>query len=81
MRNDRDAREIYAGKLTSPQRAVSQVRSGSAIALGMAMSQPPALLAALAERAQAGDVDALRVCVCITFMRRRFCARRCCAIR
>ncbi|ALJ73708.1 Succinyl-CoA:coenzyme A transferase [Burkholderia pseudomallei] len=61
MRNDRDAREIYAGKLTSPQRAVSQVRSGSAIALGMAMSQPPALLAALAERAQAGDVDALRV--------------------
>lgn len=61
MRNDRDAREIYAGKLTPPQRAVSQVRSGSAIALGMAMSQPPALLAALAERAQAGDVDALRV--------------------
>jgi hypothetical protein len=40
---------------------VSSIASGSTVALGMAMSQRPSLLAALAARASAGDIDALKV--------------------
>ena len=53
--------ELYKSKLTSPALAVSTLRSDSSIALGMAMSQPPSLLEALGARAEAGDIDALKV--------------------
>jgi itaconate CoA-transferase len=53
--------EMYQSKLTSPENAVAALRSDSSIALGMAMSQPPALLEALGARAEAGDIDALKV--------------------
>ncbi|KKJ08655.1 acetyl-CoA hydrolase/transferase family protein [Burkholderia gladioli] len=59
-RND-SIQGAYAAKLTSATEAVSSLRSGSTVALGMAMAQPPALLTALAARAEAGDVDDLAV--------------------
>jgi itaconate CoA-transferase len=52
---------LYASKLTTAHEAASSLRSGSTIALGMAMSQPPALLEAVAARAEAGEIDALKV--------------------
>ncbi|KAA1003407.1 acetyl-CoA hydrolase/transferase family protein [Paraburkholderia panacisoli] len=53
--------ELYKSKLTSAVQAVSTLHSDSSIALGMAMSQPPSLLEALGARAEAGDIDALKV--------------------
>jgi itaconate CoA-transferase len=38
---------LFNQKLTSATQAVSTLRSGSTIALGMAVSQPPSLLAIL----------------------------------
>ena len=52
---------VYSSKFRTPDEVVSSIASGSTVALGMAMSQPPSLLAALAARASAGDVDALKV--------------------
>jgi acyl-CoA hydrolase len=40
---------IYQSKLTTAEIAVSPIRSGSIISIGMAMCEPPALLRALAE--------------------------------
>ena len=56
-----NAKQIYADRLMSADEAVRLVRSGSDLALGMAVAEPPALLAALARRAEAGDVQDLRV--------------------
>jgi len=53
--------ELYKSKLATPTQAILTLRSDSSIALGMAMSQPPALLEALGERAAASDIDALKV--------------------
>ncbi len=52
---------LFNQKLTSATQAVSTLRSGSAIALGMAVSQPPSLLEALGARAEAGDIDDMKV--------------------
>ncbi|WP_323117852.1 acetyl-CoA hydrolase/transferase family protein [Burkholderia alba] len=51
----------YRDRLATPDDAVAGLQSGTSIALGMAMSQPPALLDALGRRAAAGDIDALKV--------------------
>jgi itaconate CoA-transferase len=56
-----DADALFQSKLTTPVNAVSTIRSHSSIALGMAIAQPPALLEALAARAEAGDIDAVKV--------------------
>jgi itaconate CoA-transferase len=53
--------ELYRTKLTDAETAVSQIASGSSVALGMAMSQPPALMQALADRARAGKVDDVKL--------------------
>lgn len=53
--------DLYRTKLTDAETAVSQIASGSRVALGMAMSQPPALLQALADRASAGKVDDIKL--------------------
>src|ERR1700740_78522 len=58
---DSQIREFYKKKLTTAANAVSTLRSGASIALGMAVSEPPALLEALSDRAEAGEVDALKV--------------------
>ena len=49
-----DSRSLYQSKLTTPSQAVATIPSGSKLSMGMAMTEPPALLRALADRAEAG---------------------------
>ena len=56
-----DITSLYAAKLTTPERAVAAIPSGSRLSMGMYAAEPPALLKALADRAAAGAVDDLRV--------------------
>ena len=56
---DIDAR--YQSKLTTPDQAVVSIPSGSRLSMGMAMAEPPALLKALADRAEAGKVENVRL--------------------
>ena len=56
---DIDAR--YQSKLTTPDQAVASIPSGSRLSMGMAMAEPPALLRALADRAEAGKVENVRL--------------------
>src|ERR1700677_2916312 len=51
----------YQSKLTTPDQAVASIPSGSRLSMGMAMAEPPALLKALADRAEAGKVDDVRL--------------------
>jgi itaconate CoA-transferase len=48
---------LYAERLMSAADAVALIPSGARVAMGLGFSQPPAILAALAERATAGQVD------------------------
>ncbi|MFC4294379.1 acetyl-CoA hydrolase/transferase family protein [Novosphingobium tardum] len=52
-----DHAEEYRAKLVSPEEAMSLVGGGSDVAMGMALSEPPALLAALAARVEQGGLD------------------------
>jgi itaconate CoA-transferase len=52
---------LYQSKLTAPDQAVASIPSGSKLSMGMAMAEPPALLKALADRAEAGGIDDLKV--------------------
>src|SRR5476649_419498 len=56
-----DVRSLYQSKLTSPERAAGAIPSGSKLSMGMAMAEPPALLKALADRAEAGGIEDLKV--------------------
>jgi itaconate CoA-transferase len=56
-----DFKSIYQSKLTTPADAVARIGSGSNLSMGMAMTEPPALLKALADRASARNVDDLKV--------------------
>lgn len=47
---------LYRSKLTIPAEAVAGIGSGASVAMGMAAAEPPALLAALARRVEAGDL-------------------------
>ena len=51
----------YRAKLTSADAAVAGIASGAHIAMGMAAAEPPALLAALARRVEAGALDDLKL--------------------
>ena len=53
--------DIYKSKLTSADDAAGMIPSGSRLSMGMAMAEPPALLQALAQRAEAGNIEDLRV--------------------
>lgn len=53
--------DLYARKLTDAATAMAAVGSGTNVGLGMAMSQPPSLMRALADRAATGDVTGLRL--------------------
>src|SRR5271155_5969700 len=59
--NDMEFKSLYQSKLTTPTDAVGRIASGVNLSMGMAMTEPPALLKALAERAAAGEVDDLKV--------------------
>jgi itaconate CoA-transferase len=52
---------LYQSKLTTPDLAVASIPSGSKLSMGMAMAEPPALLKALADRAEAGGIEDLKV--------------------
>ena len=56
-----DARSLYEKKLTDPEEAVSEIKSGTALSFGMAAGQPPALLGAIASRIRRGDLGDLRI--------------------
>jgi itaconate CoA-transferase len=51
----------YRRKLTTPERAVSGIKSGSTIVHGLAAAEPPALLQAIADRVRAGELKDLKV--------------------
>lgn len=59
--NGDDIRALYAAKLTTPEKAVAAIAEGETIAPGMAIGQPPALLAAIAARLRAGDLKKIRL--------------------
>ncbi len=54
-------RSQYRRKLTTPEKAVRSIKSGSTIVHGLAAAEPPALLQAIADRVRAGDLKDLMV--------------------
>ena len=56
-----NSRSLYQSKLTTPSQAVATIPSGSKLSMGMAVTEPPALLRALADRAEAGGIQDLKV--------------------
>lgn len=54
-------RELYAAKVTNAADAVAAIANGETIAPAMAIGQPPALLAAIADRVRAGDLKELKL--------------------
>jgi itaconate CoA-transferase len=56
-----DIASLYRSKLTMPNEAIATIPSGSNLSMGMAMAEPPALLKALADRAEAGGVENIKV--------------------
>lgn len=55
------ATRVYAAKLATPESAVSVIADGETLCCGAAVGQPPALLAATAERIRAGDLSRIRL--------------------
>ena len=51
----------YKAKLTDSRSAVQQIGSHSVVAIGQAVCQPPALMEALASRAEAGNIDNVKL--------------------
>ncbi|MBM3119751.1 MAG: acetyl-CoA hydrolase/transferase family protein [Chloroflexi bacterium] len=51
----------YRKKLTTPEKAVEDIQDGSTIVPGMVSAEPPALLAAIANRARQGDLKNISV--------------------
>ncbi|MET4682238.1 acetyl-CoA hydrolase/transferase family protein [Brevundimonas faecalis] len=51
-----DHAALYAERLTTPEAAAALIPSGARIAMALGVGQPPALLKALADRAEAGRV-------------------------
>lgn len=52
---------LYKNRLMSSQNAAALIPSGAKLAMGLGVSQPPALLAALAARAEGGDLTDVRL--------------------
>jgi itaconate CoA-transferase len=52
---------MYYAKLTDADTAIESVATGSSVAIGMAAAQPPALLRALAARAERGEIDRVKL--------------------
>jgi itaconate CoA-transferase len=53
----------YQQKLTTPQKAVEKIQNGDTVVQGMANAEPPAILAAIAERVREGDLKHIN-CSC-----------------
>ena len=56
-----DLQDIYAAKLTTADAAAALIPSNSDLAIGMAVAEPPAMLAAIARRVEQGTLDDLRL--------------------
>jgi hypothetical protein len=56
-----DPTSLYRAKLTTPAEAVGRTASGVNLSMAMAMTEPPVLLKALADRTATGRVDDLKV--------------------
>jgi acyl-CoA hydrolase len=71
-----DPAALYKSKLTTPAAAVSRIASGANLSMGMAVTEPPALLQALADRAAARNVEGLKFYYSSPLASpvRRFCA-------
>ena len=54
-------RAEYKKKLTSPQKAVERIKNGDTIIHGVTLTEPPALLNAIADRARAGDLKGIKI--------------------
>ena len=52
-----DHAALYAERQKTPDQAAALIVSGAKVAMGLGVSQPPALLKALAERAERGEVE------------------------
>lgn len=52
---------LYAARRMSAADAVALIPSGAKVAMGLGVSQPPAILKALADRTEAGQVDDIRL--------------------
>ncbi|MBI4794975.1 MAG: acetyl-CoA hydrolase/transferase family protein [Deltaproteobacteria bacterium] len=51
----------YRRKLTTTEEAVAEIAHGATLVHGMAIGEPPALLAAIAQRVRKGDLEDLKV--------------------
>ena len=51
------AARLYAERLKTPDQAAALIASGAKVVMGLGASQPPALLKALADRAERGEVE------------------------
>ncbi|RJR44928.1 MAG: acetyl-CoA hydrolase/transferase family protein [Deltaproteobacteria bacterium] len=51
----------YRRKLTTPEQAAVRIGQGATLVHGMAVGEPPALLAAIAQRVRVGDLEDLKV--------------------
>jgi len=51
----------YKQKLTTPQKAMGRIKNGDTIVLGLGNAEPPALLAAIADRAREGDLKDIKI--------------------
>ncbi|MBN1455800.1 MAG: acetyl-CoA hydrolase/transferase family protein [Methanomicrobia archaeon] len=51
----------YRQKLTTPERAVASIKNGSTIVHGLTTAEPPALLAAIADRVRADKLKDLKI--------------------
>ena len=56
-----DSQDLYRSKLASPEQAVRLIPEDGDIAMGMAVAEPPALLAALAARIARGELARTRL--------------------
>lgn len=54
-------RQEYRSKLTSPEKAMGQVKDGDTVLHGMGAGEPPALLGAMADRVRAGDLEDIKI--------------------
>jgi itaconate CoA-transferase len=54
-------RQAYRRKLTTPDQAVEPIKDSATIVHGMASGEPPALLAAIADRVRQGDLKDLHI--------------------
>ncbi len=51
----------YQKKLTTPEKAVKKIKDGNTIIHGTTIAEPPALLAAIAERAREGNLKGIKI--------------------